>query len=440
MSKQFHHRLATTLVTISLLSALFFSNSVGLASQQRKVVRSASARNLALISATASVLKETSAIRELSVMRPVKSATQSRPEIERMIFKNMNEETTPAELHATELTWKKLGLTPQDFHYRQFLIKLLSEQVAGYYEPRTKQFFIADWIDLDAQKPVMAHELTHALQDQHFNLRRFENWPKGNSDAELAAHALIEGDATLAMTLYIANNPLGALSFLKSMKAGMAASQQLDRAPRALRESLLFPYLEGSEWARDLYKRSGWSAISRAFSELPKSTEQILHVEKYFANEQPVKVTLPDIKSLLGLGWKRVDYDINGEWNYYLILDEFLKSKADSKRAAAGWGGDRYAVYEGPKAGELLLAQLSVWDTEKDAREFFDAYMKRTWQRYPDAADVPSMSNGQRPGVSKTLRTREGRVAIELRGARVLILEGIPDGADALALARACWL
>ena len=438
MSKQIQLRFTTILVAVSLGAALLCGNSASLASQQRKALPSPSARNLALTSATASVLKETSEIRELSIKQPVKSATQSRPQIERMIIKNMNEETTPAELHATEITWKKLGLTPPDFQYRQFLIKLLSEQVAGYYEPRTKQFFIADWIDLDAQKPVMAHELTHALQDQHFNLRRFEKWPKGNSDAELAAHALIEGDATLAMTLYIAHNPLGALSFLKSMKAGMAASQQLDRAPRALRESLLFPYLEGSEWARELYKRSGWLSVSRAFTELPKSTEQILHVDKYLANEQPVKVTLPDVKTLLGVGWKRVDYDVNGEWNYYLILDEFLKSRADSKRATAGWGGDRYAVYEGPKPGDVLLAQLSVWDTERDAREFFEAYTKRTLQRYAGAAEV-SRTHDSQPNLAKTFRTSEGAVTIELRGPRVLILEGIPDRVEIPGLARACW-
>ena len=97
------------------------------------------------------------------------------------------------------------------------MIRLLTEQVAGYYEPKTRQFYLADWIDIDGQRPIMAHELTHALQDQHFNLRRFDHWPKGDSDAELAAHALIEGDATLTMALYVANNPLRTLTFLRSM-------------------------------------------------------------------------------------------------------------------------------------------------------------------------------------------------------------------------------
>ena len=426
-----------------------------------------------MIAATAGVLKETSEMRELSILRPVRSATQSRSEIERMIIKNMDEDTTPAELHATEITVKKLGLAPAGFQYRQFLIQLLAEQVAGYYDPKSKQFYLADWIDLDAQKPVMAHELTHALQDQHFNLRRFEHWPKGDGDAGMATRALVEGDATLAMTLYIAHNPLGALAFLKSMKAGMAATEQLDRAPRALRESLLFPYVEGGDWARDLYKRGGWASVSRAFSDLPKSTEQIMHSEKYFAHESPVKVDLPDIARLLNSGaseirsqksevnrrsqdpspkspaprlWKRVDYDVNGEWGYYMILDEFLKSPDESKRAAAGWGGDRYEVYEGPNAGDVFIAQLSVWDTERDAREFFDAYVKRTALRYPEAVRLDSPTPESQTSNSRletrnsqSGRTAEGAGVIELRGTRVLIQEGGPNGGSAMEIARALW-
>ena len=222
----------------------------------------------------------------------------------------------------------------------------------------------------------MAHELTHALQDQHFNLRRFEHWPKGDSDAELAAHALIEGDATLAMAMYVASNPFRALAFLKSMGAAGIATEELDKAPRALRETLLFPYQEGLNWTRTLYKDGGWKDVSDAFTTLPQSTEQILHADKYFAHESPVKVTLPDVTSLLnGRGqrseirgqrtgtnqrepasslqplasWKKLTSDVNGEWGCYLILDQFLKSPAESRRAAAGWAGDRFALYESAK-------------------------------------------------------------------------------------------
>src|SRR5689334_5718796 len=133
------------------------------------------AQNAAIVSTTAAVLKETSELRELPILKPVKSGAQSRAEIERMIIRNLDDDTTPAQMHAAEMTLKAFGLAPQDFSYRPFLIKLLTEQVAGYYDPKAQQFYLADWIELEGQKPVMAHELTHALQDQHFNLKRFEN-------------------------------------------------------------------------------------------------------------------------------------------------------------------------------------------------------------------------------------------------------------------------
>jgi len=266
---------------------------------QGPVVATKATRNAALVAATNDVLKETSEIRQLSILHPVQSSTQSREEIERMLIKNLDEEMTPGQIHAAEITLKKLDLAPGDFQYRAFMLRLLTEQVAGYYDPRTQEFHLADWIDLDGQKPIMAHELTHALQDQHFNLRRFEHWPKGDSDAELAAHALIEGDATLTMALYVATNPLRALAFLKSLGATGMSTAELDKAPRALRETLLFPYQEGTDWTRTLYKQGGWERVSKAFVELPQSTEQILHPEKYFAREAPVKVSLPDITNLL---------------------------------------------------------------------------------------------------------------------------------------------
>src|SRR3989441_1426181 len=451
-------------IFLSLLAVFFASlgpaGSAQLAPQQSATTTSA-ARNAALIAATVDVLKETSEIRQLSILRPVQSSTQSRAEIERALIKNLDEEMTAVQAHASEVALRKLGLTPADFQYRALMIRLLTEQVAGYYDPKTQQFHLADWIDLDGQKPIMAHELTHALQDQHFNLRRFEHWPKGDSDAELAAHALIEGDATLAMALYVATNPLRALAFLKSLGSTGLPSEELDKAPRALRETLLFPYQDGEKWVSVLYKQGGWDRVSKAFTELPQSTEQILHPEKYFAHEPPVRVTLPDIAPLLDRNssseitsrrsevgrdlrtagppaWKRLDSDVNGEWGFYLILDQFLKSAAESRRAAAGWGGDRFALFQGAR-GEAMLVSLSVWDTENDAREFFDAYVKRNEFRYADVTAIEPTVNAQSPVPSKSFLTSEGVVSMEVRGPRVLILEGVPPKADDKSLKAILW-
>src|SRR5437762_8690938 len=290
-SKRLH---SARFVPIFLSFLAVFIVPLGLASSaqrapQQSAATTSAARNAALIAATADVLKETSEVRQLSILRPVQSSAQSRAEIERMLIKNLDEEMTAAQAHASEVNLRKLGLAPAEFQYRALMIRLLTEQVAGYYDPKTQQFHLADWIDLDGQKPIMAHELTHALQDQHFNLLRFEHWPKRDSDAELAAHALIEGDATLAMVLYVANNPLRALAFLKSLGATGIATEELDKAPRALRESLLFPYQDGLNWTRSVYKEGGWNQVSQAFTKLPQSTEQVLHPDKYFVYEAPVK-------------------------------------------------------------------------------------------------------------------------------------------------------
>lgn len=435
-------RLAAILLSLfAVFMAAFALTGAAQRASQPAATTTSSARNAALIAATSEVLRETSDIRQLSILRPVQSSTQSRPEIERELIKNLDDDMTPAQLHAAEVAFRKLGLAPIDFQYRSLMIRLLTEQVAGYYDPKTQQFHLADWIDLDGQKPIMSHELTHALQDQHFNLRRFEHWPKGDSDAELAAHALIEGDATLAMALYVANNPLRALAFLKSLGASGMPSEELDKAPRALRETLLFPYQDGEKWVTVLYKKDGWEGVSHAFTHLPQSTEQILHPEKYFAGEVPIKIDLPDISGALnasGGSFRRIDSDVNGEWGFYLILDQFLKSPAESRRAAAGWGGDRFALYESTR-GEAVMLSLSAWDTEADAREFFDAYIKRSELRYPDAVAAEATVEGQLAPLDKSFVTSEGIVSIELRGGRVLIMEGIPKRADLKSLRRILW-
>jgi hypothetical protein len=132
-----------------------------------------------------------------------------------------------------------------------------------------------------------------------------------------------------------------------------------------------------------------------------------------------------------------VDSDVNGEWTYYLVLDQFLNAPMESKRAVAGWAGDRYALYEGPN-DQVLLAQLTAWDSENDAREFFDAYVKRTVLRYPDAKVVDTATQNSKFETRNlySWQTSEGAVTIELRGSRVAILEGVPDGVDASVLMR----
>ena len=445
MSKKIRSRFSQLLVAVVLLAALITNtpatqlvmSATATTAQQPQPKAAANAKSAAVIAATAEVLRETSEIRRLEILQPVRSGAQSRSEIERMIIKNLDEESTPEELRASELALKKLGLAPANFQMRPFLIKLLTEQVAEYYDPKSREFRLADWMDVEGQRPVMAHELVHALQDQHFNLRRFEKWPRGDSDAELAAHALIEGDATFTMMAYVVRDLSRAQAFAKSMDADAGSAEQIKSAPRALRETLLFPYTQGMAYASQLFQRGGWARLTQAFTELPLSTEQILHPEKYFAHEAPAKVELANIAAALGAGWKRTDYDVNGEWGYYLILAEYLLAEVEAKQAAAGWGGDRYALYEEPKTGNLLITQLTTWDTEQDATEFFNAYAKRTVRRYNLGASVAGTTSSD--GARQRWKTNQGTVVMERRGTRVMILEGLPDKANTEALVNASW-
>src|SRR5262252_6094149 len=188
-------------LAFALIVALLFSTSAAFVSRQAKLATPDATSSLG---ATGDVLKDVSRIRRLEILQPVKSGLKSHDEIEQSVIHDLDESTTPEEFEATSKTLIKLGLISKGFHLREYVIKLLREQVAGYYEPKTKVFYLASWLPIGEQKGVMAHELTHALQDQHFNLRRFEKWPKGDSDAELAAHALVEDEATVVMLQYSA--------------------------------------------------------------------------------------------------------------------------------------------------------------------------------------------------------------------------------------------
>src|SRR6185503_8386245 len=155
MSKNISRFLALTAVLALLISsALINSRDVTAQAQQRPAISSRAAREAAVVATTAAVLEETSKIRELPILRPVKSGAQSRTEIEGMLIKNLYEQMTTAEMHATEVAYRKFGLAPASFEYRPFIIKLLLEQIAGYYDPVAKEFYLADWLELETQKPV----------------------------------------------------------------------------------------------------------------------------------------------------------------------------------------------------------------------------------------------------------------------------------------------
>lgn len=418
-----HRRFTATLAI--LLAVSLFAASVSGALQRASVAQP----DKAALNSTEEILKVVSRLRALDIKQSVKSSFKTKDEIEQSVIRDLDENTPPAEFEASQKTLLKLGLVSKTFRLREYVVQLLREQVAGFYEPKTKEFYLAAWLPLSDQKRVIAHELVHALQDQHFNLRRFEDWPKGDSDAELAAHALVEGEATLVMIEYdfeqqgmkLDMNKIGALTDnMIEQDAGSDAKAYpvLANAPKVLKENLQFPYLYGAGFVGAVLKNRSWSALDKTYSSLPESTEQIMHPERFLVRDRPVKISIPDLGGVLGDQWKNADGDVNGEFGYLVALAEFV-SRRTARGAAAGWGGDRYALYENKATGGMVLVQYTTWDTENDAREFFDAYAERTENRYKPRKPVQSTAQ------SRIYETTEGLASIEMRGKDVVLIEGV---------------
>jgi hypothetical protein len=395
------------------------------------------------LNATDQILQVVSKIRQLEIKQPIKRGAKTRDEIQTSIIRDLDESNTPAQFEATAKTLKKLGLLPKEFQLREYMISLLTEQVAGFYDPKTEFFYLASWIPLTEQKTVIAHELTHALQDQHFNLKRFEKWPKGDSDAETAAHALAEGEATIVMFQYdfsekgipfdVTKLPsLTDLLLSEGVDTDDKKFPVLSNAPTVLKEGLQFPYFYGAGFVQAIMKKGGWSRVNEAYQTLPASTEQVLHPDKFLAKESPVKIELADLSATLGRDWKRIDSDINGEFGFQLLLSEFV-DKRKAKTAAEGWGGDKYATYENKATNDLLIAQFTSWDSVKDAEDFFIAYGERTEKRYTAKGSTNGTPN------SRLYQTGEGLVSIEWRDKDVVILEGAKTPAQVKSLSQQIW-
>ncbi len=418
------HKRFTPSVALLLTLALFAASVNGAWQGAAAIVKP----DAAALNSTDEILKVVSRLRALDIKQSVQSSFKTKDEIEQSVIHDLDENTPPEEFEASQKTLLKLGLVNGSFRLRDYVVQLLREQVAGFYEPKTKEFYLAAWLPVADQKRVIAHELVHALQDQHFDLRRFEDWPKGDSDAELAVHALIEGEATLVMIEYdfeqqgmkLDMNKVGALTdnmIEQDTDSDAKAYPVLANAPKVLKENLQFPYIYGAGFVGAVLKNRSWQALDSSYTNLPASTEQIMHPERFLIRDNPVKIDIPDLSGSLGPNWKKADSDVNGEFGYLVALAEFLP-KRTARNAAAGWGGDRYALYEDKTTGALVLAQYTTWDTERDAREFFDAYSDRTQKRYKLGKPLDSIAQ------VRLGETSEGFASIELRGKDVVTIEG----------------
>ena len=318
-------------------------------------------------------------------------------------FKNLLEEKLSKQYSDTDFKnyatgMAAFGLLEPNYPLKEKYIALLGEQVAALYDQHQHKLFMFENASLDdiQNRVVLAHELTHALQDQNFGLLKMPLEVKTDDDLALATSALIEGDATLVMDDYELQN--FRLQDLHRSITGLLSQnmKQFQDAPRILRDSLTFPYVRGMEFCEQLRDEGGYAAISDAFKNPPTSTSQILHPEEYLAHEEPIRIDWQDTSVL---GEKPVEDNVLGEFGTRILLSQFLGDTAGIADSQ-GWRGDRYLAYADGKA----LVWKTIWVDDAHAENFHEALKQYLTARFKAA--FPSDNGAFSPlGSTETFET-----------------------------------
>jgi hypothetical protein len=324
------------------------------------------------------VLQNMSEITGLSLRSPLKKTLRSRDEIRAYVMRQMDEDKNPAERYADAKAGEAFGLIPKNFELDSFMVELLTEQIAGLYDPKAHEFYIADWIPLDDQRMVMAHELTHALEDQHFQIEKWLKAARPDDDAEMAREAFLEGSATAAMVDYMLQGTGQSLiklpEFDPSILTGdLGNTPALQKAPPFIKDSLTFPYFAGMTFTAAVLKPEGWPVLAKVFNKPPATTQQVMHPDLYKSGHVPTKVTLPAIDSLLGADWKKLDDNCLGEFGLVEVLKQYLGEQR-AKPLAAAWEGDHYLLFEHQQNKRLLLIMRVHFSTQELTQRFFGQY------------------------------------------------------------------
>ena len=266
-------------------------------------------------------------IRGLQPKTPIARGVKSRAEITQYLNEQVQENYDRDELQEEGKLLQVLGLIPESIDYKEFVLKLYSEQVAGFYDTDRKTFYIASWLSVAEQKPVMVHEMDHALQDQYFDVNKIVKADRRqhNDDREMAHEALWEGDATVVMLDYELEpvkrtfSQLPDLAFaMRTMLEGMQSQFPVFKsAPAYLKEMLFFPYGYGASFLQKAWAKSpSWESVNKIYSDLPSSTEQIMHPEKYFGTrDEPKPVDAEARAAKLGSDWKAYYKNVLGEFS-----------------------------------------------------------------------------------------------------------------------------
>ena len=395
----------------------------------------------------------------LPIKKQVKRRLTSRDEVVAYLTKHLKDEDVKR-LQRSELVLKKFGLLPREFDMEKLLVDLLREEVAGYYDPKTKTVNLLDWVPLEEQEPVLAHELTHALQDQTIGL---DKWMKKgekdlgeikkdptpedieNDEIDDAREAVIEGQAQAMMFQYalapagrsIADSP----DLVEGMEAetltGTPSTKVFNDAPIFMKESLTFPYSYGMDFVVKLMASGGKEkAFAAVLANPPHTTRQIMQPETYLSGEKIEPMRLPEFKRDFK-DYIKFDIGAMGEFDVAVLIEQYA-GKEVSKRMYPEWRGGYYyaARPKNDMAAPLGLLYVSRWSNSEKAAEFAKIYARSLGQRYKKAEEIVEASAS--PAAPQNLQsnvevltgrhawtTDEGTVVIEEQGDTVLVSESL---------------
>jgi hypothetical protein len=382
-------------------------------------------------------------VRGLKFRTPVPMEVKSAEELRQYLEAEIARQYTPEQVRALQRVYERLGLLAPGVDLGEALVKLYTAQIAGFYDPLTGKLFLVPsglppvgWTvnlmqfvlrrDL-VNEMLLAHELTHALQDQHFGTLKAADDPS-NDDRSLAIHAVVEGDATLAGFAYLLGGlPEATLLDLVDRLGAVPTEieKMLPDTPPVLREELVFQYSAGAKFVALAFLRGGWNAVNALLASPPTSTEQVLWPDKYFGERKvPTLVRFGGLEDYHTEQWTLIEQNTIGALTLRVLVATFL-DPARATQVAAGWNGDRFIAYAHGDA--LHIYWMSIWDGEAAAREFFAAERDILAHKFPQS----------------TVRTEADRITasgeepywLERRGDKVVVALGVPVDAAAKRVA-----
>ncbi|MGZ4875711.1 MAG: hypothetical protein ACXV5R_11120 [Candidatus Angelobacter sp.] len=388
----------------------------------------------------------------LPIRKKVKRTIVSRPQVEKYIGDKFKNDADRIRFERSELVQKKFGLLPRTFDLHSFLIKLLTEQVAGYYDEKTRTMNLLDWNEPDMQRPVMAHELTHALQDQSFNLEKMSKHDEeiekrgledlagliSNDEESTCRSAVLEGQAMIVLLDYVLA-PQGQSvekmpQVVEMMQASMDKSRGspvFDSAPLLLQEELAFPYRQGMKFIKDLLVAGGRQlAYTAVLGRMPLTTREIMEPKEYLAGRRVPPLLLPDL-GFLKKDYEPYDAGAVGQLDVSILLRIYADETLD-KRLSSQWRGGAYyaAGRKGAKppdrnsSAHIGLFYVSRWATEASAQEFAKAYANALPKRYESLRHV----HGDAPERLQFMSS-DGPIFIQQTGNTVVAVESFDEEA-----------